>query len=149
MGMRASQKQWLGKFLTGTSALSMMGMAQVAVAQDAPADSEVNGDEIIVTGIRASLAASADIKREAQGVVDAISAEDIGKFPDTNLAESLQRITGVSIDRSRGEGSLVTVRGFGPEFNLVTVHGRQMRSEERRVGKECVRTLRSRWAPYN
>src|SRR3546814_9304168 len=78
MGMRASQKQWLGKFLAGTSALSMMGMAQVAVAQDAPADSEVNGDEIIVTGIRASLAASADIKREAQGVVDAISAEDIG-----------------------------------------------------------------------
>ncbi|MFC3785166.1 TonB-dependent receptor [Sphingopyxis italica] len=124
--MRASQKQWLGKFLAGTSALSMMGMAQVAFAQDAPAGSEVNGDEIIVTGIRASLAASADIKREAQGVVDAISAEDIGKFPDTNLAESLQRITGVSIDRSRGEGSLVTVRGFGPEFNLVTVNGRQM-----------------------
>src|SRR3546814_2364930 len=99
MGMRASQKQWLGKFLTGTSALSMMGMAQVAVAQDAPADSEVNGDEIIVTGIRASLAASADIKREAQGVVDAISAEDIGKFPDTRSEEhtselqSLMRIS--------------------------------------------------------
>ena len=124
--MRASQKQWLAKFLAGTSALSMMGVAQVAVAQEAPADSEVNGDEIIVTGIRASLAASADIKREAQGVVDAISAEDIGKFPDTNLAESLQRITGVSIDRSNGEGSLVTVRGFGPEFNLVTLNGRQM-----------------------
>ncbi|WP_447953343.1 TonB-dependent receptor [Sphingopyxis chilensis] len=124
--MRASQKQWLAKFLAGTSALSMMGMAQVAVAQEAPADSEVGGDEIIVTGIRASLAASADIKREAQGVVDAISAEDIGKFPDTNLAESLQRITGVSIDRSNGEGSLVTVRGFGPEFNLVTLNGRQM-----------------------
>ncbi|MBJ7499295.1 MAG: TonB-dependent receptor [Sphingopyxis sp.] len=124
--MRASQKQWLAKFLAGTSALSMMGMAQVAMAQEAPADSEVGGDEIVVTGIRASLAASADIKREAQGVVDAISAEDIGKFPDTNLAESLQRITGVSIDRSNGEGSLVTVRGFGPEFNLVTVNGRQM-----------------------
>src|SRR3546814_14442485 len=62
----------------------------------------------------------------AQGVVDAISAEDIGKFPDTNLAESLQRITGVSIDRQNGEGSLVTVRGFGPEFNLVTLNGRQM-----------------------
>jgi TonB-dependent receptor len=123
--MRASQKQWLAKFLAGTSALSLMGMAQTAVAQDAPAD-EVNGDEIVVTGIRASLAASADIKREAQGVVDAISAEDIGKFPDTNLAESLQRITGVSIDRSNGEGSLVTVRGFGPEFNLVTLNGRQM-----------------------
>jgi TonB-dependent receptor len=67
-----------------------------------------------------------DIKRDAMGVVDAISAEDIGKFPDANLAESLQRITGVSIDRQRGEGSQVTVRGFGPEFNLVTINGRQM-----------------------
>ena len=124
--MRASQKRWLGKFLVGTSALSLMGAAQAAMAQDAPADGIANGDEIVVTGIRASLAASADIKREAQGVVDAISAEDIGKFPDTNLAESLQRITGVSIDRSNGEGSFVTVRGFGPEFNLVTLNGRQM-----------------------
>lgn len=124
--MRASQKQWFAKFLAGTSALSMMGVAQVAVAQEAPAGSEVSGDEIVVTGIRASLAASADIKREAQGVVDAISAEDIGKFPDTNLAESLQRITGVSIDRQNGEGSTVTVRGFGPDFNLVTVNGRQI-----------------------
>ncbi|KTE05360.1 TonB-dependent receptor [Sphingopyxis sp. H115] len=124
--MRASQKHWLAKFLVGTSALSLMGVAQAAHAQEAPVDSDVSGDEIVVTGIRASLAASADIKREAQGVVDAISAEDIGKFPDTNLAESLQRITGVSIDRSNGEGSLVTVRGFGPEFNLVTLNGRQM-----------------------
>ena len=83
-------------------------------------------EEIVVTGIRGSLAASADIKRNASGVVDAISAEDIGKFPDTNLAESLQRITGVSIDRARGEGQKVTVRGFGPQFNLVTLNGRQM-----------------------
>ncbi|WP_447762953.1 TonB-dependent receptor [Sphingopyxis panaciterrae] len=125
--MRASQKQWLAKFLVGTSALSLMGMAQAAVAQEAPAEGDATGgDDIVVTGIRASLAASADIKRDAQGVVDAISAEDIGKFPDTNLAESLQRITGVSIDRNNGEGSLVTVRGFGPEFNLVTVNGRQV-----------------------
>lgn len=125
--MQASHKHWLAKFLVGTSALSLMGAAQAAMAQEAPADSSDSvGDEIVVTGIRASLEASADIKRNAQGVVDAISAEDIGKFPDTNLAESLQRITGVSIERSNGEGSLVTVRGFGPEFNLVTLNGRQM-----------------------
>src|SRR5687767_6611725 len=83
-------------------------------------------EEIVVTGLRGSLQQSMEIKRDAHGVVDAISAEDIGKFPDTNLAESLQRITGVSIDRSNGEGSFVTVRGFGPEFNLVTLNGRQM-----------------------
>jgi len=81
---------------------------------------------IQVSGIRGSLVKSMDIKRQSAGVVDAITSEDIGKFPDTNLAESLQRITGVSIDRSNGEGSKITVRGFGPEFNLVTLNNRQM-----------------------
>jgi TonB-dependent receptor len=92
-------------------------------AQDQAADEL---EEVVVTGIRGSLKQSMDIKRNATGVVDAISAEDIGKFPDTNLAESLQRITGVSIDRVNGEGSNVTVRGFGPNFNLVTLNGRQL-----------------------
>lgn len=81
---------------------------------------------IQVTGIRGSLVKARDIKREANGVVDAITAEDIGKFPDANLAESLQRITGVSIDRSNGEGAKITVRGMGPNFNMVTLNGRQM-----------------------
>ena len=121
--MQASHRHWLARLLVGTSALSLMGAAQTAMAQEAPADTG-GGDEIVVTGIRASLESATAIKRDAQGVVDAISSEDIGKFPDTNLAESLQRITGVSIDRSNGEGSTVTVRGFGPEFNLVTLNGR-------------------------
>ena len=83
-------------------------------------------EEVVVVGIRQSLKRSMDIKRSRDGVVDAISAEDIGDFPDSNLAESLQRITGVSIDRERGEGARVTVRGFGPDFNLVLLNGRQM-----------------------
>jgi TonB-dependent receptor len=88
-------------------------------------------EEIVTVGVRASLASSANMKRSAQGVSDGIVAEDIGKFPDTNLAESLQRITGVSIDRTPeagvpGEGSRVTVRGIGADFNLVTLNGRQM-----------------------
>jgi TonB-dependent receptor len=100
--------------------------ATAVSAQDAAATAEEADNEIVVTGIRASLESAMDIKRDASGVVDAISAEDIGKFPDTNLAESLQRIPGVSINRVNGEGSQVTVRGFGPQFNLVTVNGRQM-----------------------
>ena len=107
-----------------------VALAQVepaAVPQDDPA-SEQQGEDIIVTGVRASLEAAMDIKREASGVVDAISAEDIGKFPDTNLAESLQRITGVSITRANGEGSQVAVRGFSGGFNLVTLNGRQLPS---------------------
>ena len=103
---------------TGTA----FGTPAVAVAQDG----EPVIEEIVTIGIRGSLTRSMDVKRSSTGVVDAISAEDIGKFPDPNLAESLQRITGVSIDRQRGEGSQVTVRGFGPEFNLVTINGRQM-----------------------
>jgi iron complex outermembrane receptor protein len=101
------------------------GIAPLSFAQEAePASDDV---EIIqVKGIRGSLARSMDIKREGNGVVDAISAEEMGKFPDTNLAESLQRITGVTVSRSNGEGSQITVRGFGPDFNLMTLNGRQM-----------------------
>ncbi|TWH99980.1 TonB-dependent receptor [Luteimonas cucumeris] len=83
-------------------------------------------DTVVVTGIRGSLTSSMNLKRDSQGVVDGIVAEDIGKFPDTNLAEALQRISGVSIDRSNGEGSRVTVRGVGPDFNLVLLNSRQM-----------------------
>jgi TonB-dependent receptor len=96
--------------------------AQENVATDPPRVLE----EVVVTGIRSSLQRSMDVKRDSQGVVDAISAEDIGKMPDTNLAESLQRVTGVSIDRVNGEGSRITVRGFGPDYNVVTLNGRQM-----------------------
>ena len=110
------------RLLSSSVALALIGTTVPAFAQD-----EGVIEEIIVTGgIRGSLKASMDIKRDSMGVVDAISAEDIGKFPDANLAESLQRITGVSISRNRGEGSQVTVRGFGPEYNLVTLNGRQM-----------------------
>lgn len=100
-------------------------------AQSAEAEAEVDSalEEIVITGIRKSLRDSADVKSRSLGVVDAISAEEMGKFPDTNLAESLQRISGVSIDRSGGEGQLITVRGFGPQFNTVLFNGRQIASE--------------------
>lgn len=83
-------------------------------------------DTVIVTGIRKSLESSVSLKRSASGLVDGIVAEDIGKFPDTNLAESLSRISGVSIERNNGEGTRITVRGMGPDFNLVLLNGRQM-----------------------
>ncbi|WP_409035561.1 TonB-dependent receptor [Novosphingobium sp.] len=123
--MKAFRNPMIGRFLLGTSIVALGTAAQPAMAQSAEAEADLP-DAIVVTGIRASLAKSLEIKRDGQGVVDAISAEDIGKFPDTNLAESLQRITGVSIDRNSGEGSTVTVRGFGPDFNLVLLNGRQM-----------------------
>ncbi|WP_448566521.1 TonB-dependent receptor [Thalassotalea ganghwensis] len=95
-------------------------------ANEQSTDKEKEIEVIEVRGIRGSLIRSMDIKRNKSGVVDVISAEDMGKFPDTNLAESLQRITGVAVSRSNGEGSQITVRGFGPDFNLITLNGRQM-----------------------
>ena len=104
----------------------LLSPLNVAYAQDTSAAEQNDVEVISVKGIRGSLTRSSDFKRDSSGVVDAISAEEMGKFPDTNLAESLQRITGVSVSRVNGEGSQITVRGFGPEFNLITLNGRQM-----------------------
>jgi TonB-dependent receptor len=97
-----------------------------AYAQDAAKADGAETAQVVVTGIRASLQSTLNMKRNSDGIMDGIVADDIGKFPDTNLAESLQRISGVSIDRSNGEGQKVTVRGLGPDFNLVLLNGRQM-----------------------
>ena len=72
-------------------------------------------EEVVVTGIRGSLRESLETKREAVGVVDAITAEDVGKFPDKNLAEALQRVPGIVINREFGEGERVNLRGTGPD----------------------------------
>ncbi|MDN3640725.1 TonB-dependent receptor [Simiduia curdlanivorans] len=112
------------------AAIAAMAAPSLVSAQSADgAESAAAIEEVVVQGIRGSWQRAMDIKRDSAGVVDAISNEDIGKFPDQNLAESLQRITGVSIDRSGGEGQLITVRGFGPQFNTVLVNGRQLASE--------------------
>ncbi len=101
-------------------------------AEPAPAgparasDPEPDTQPMVVVGLRSSLDNARNIKRASSGIVDAISTKDIGKLPDANLAESLQRVTGVSIDRSGGEGAFITVRGFGPEFNTVLINGRQI-----------------------
>jgi iron complex outermembrane receptor protein len=96
--------------------------AQPEAAQDqsAPAAGE---EDIVVTGFRASLRSSIREKREATVQIDAITAEDIADFPDTNLAESLQRLPGVSIDRDNGEGRSITVRGLGGDFNRTRLNG--------------------------
>ncbi|WP_372763328.1 TonB-dependent receptor, partial [Pseudoalteromonas sp.] len=110
--------------------LSMLVMVNLGLSTAANAAETNNTNKeievIAVTGIHASMVKSMDIKKSSSGVVDAIIAEDIGKFPDQNVAESLQRISGVAIDRDGGEGQLVSVRGLGPEFNAVLVNGRTM-----------------------
>ncbi|NMP30185.1 TonB-dependent receptor [Thalassotalea sp. M1531] len=106
------------------------GYSQAAFAAEEAADKKSDDTEyILVRGLRNSLKAAMFDKKEGVGVYDGIAADDLGKFPDQNVAESLQRITGVSIDRSGGEGQFVTVRGFGPQFNTVLVNGRQIATE--------------------
>ena len=85
-------------------------------------------EEIVVTGLIGSLQRNLDMKRAASGVVDVITAEDIGKFPDSNVAASLQRVPGVSIQRDgpRGEPTGITVRGFGGDFNETLYDGRRI-----------------------
>lgn len=90
------------------------------------AGSQVDGEsqpDIIVRGFRSSLGRALNEKRQANGVVDIIKAEDIADFPDNNLAESIQRVPGVSIARDAGEGRQITVRGLGPQFTRVRVNG--------------------------
>ena len=106
-----------------TASVTTSTMAEEAVLSESKEDKV---EVIEVRGIKGSLTRAMNLKRDMSGVVDAISSEEMGKFPDSNLAESLQRITGVAVSRSNGEGSQITVRGFGPEFNLVTLNGRQM-----------------------
>lgn len=97
-------------------------------AQESTSDNN-NVEVIEVRGIVSSLKRAMSDKKESIAVSDGIAAEDLGKFPDLNVAESLQRITGVSIDRSGGEGQQVTVRGLGPQFNSVLVNGRQIAND--------------------
>lgn len=94
--------------------------APAAVSQQ-PATDEV--DAIVVTGFRRSLDAALSAKRDSVSSVDVIVAEDIAKFPDQNLAESLQRVPGISIVRDGGEGRAITVRGLGSRFTRVRVNG--------------------------
>jgi len=115
--------------------LSVFSAMNAAAAEQLTGTQTEKDMEVIeVRGLISSLKRSFSDKKEALIVSDGIAAEDLGKFPDQNVAESLQRITGVSIDRSGGEGQLISVRGFGPQFNLVTVDGRQLASE--RAGRE-------------
>ncbi|RHW19104.1 TonB-dependent receptor [Sphingomonas gilva] len=96
--------------LLASACTAMPAVAQESPAQDASSQPEQG--EIIVTGIRGSLERAAEVKREAPQVMDVITAEDVGKLPDANVAEALQRVTGVQITRVFGEGQAVSVRGL-------------------------------------
>src|SRR5687767_2641866 len=118
---------------------SMGALAQQASSEapaSAPAESQNTAgsagalEEVVVTSFRESLAAGIELKREAVGVRDSIVAEDIGKFPEQNVAESLQRIPGVFLSRdgASNEGQRISIRGLGSEYSVTTINGAPVRT---------------------
>ena len=83
-------------------------------------------DEVLLTGIRASQQRAVAIKRSSIGFVDAITSESAGKLPDANIAEALQRVPGIAIQRTRGQGDFISIRGLGPEFARGSLNGRSL-----------------------
>jgi len=131
----AKNKKSGRRLIAGTSvAVMSLAMADSAYAQETLAPptpdcgdkgcAKTDGiEEIVITGFRESLNKALETKREATGVVDSIVAEDIGKFPDNNLAEAMQRVPGVTIARDRGEGKQISVRGLSADFTRVRING--------------------------
>ncbi|MCR6686090.1 TonB-dependent receptor [Pseudoxanthomonas sp.] len=105
------------------TAIAVVLSAPVAAQESQASQNATELDAVVVTGYRQSLQKSLDEKRYSTEQVDAIFAEDIGKFPDQNLAESMQRIAGVSIDREGGEGQRISIRGLGSDFTRVRLNG--------------------------
>lgn len=97
--------------------------ATVGQAREAEGTQPSDPGAIVVTGFRASLARAVNLKRRSNQIIDAITAEDMAKFPDANLAESIQRLPGVTIDRENGEGRTVTIRGLSGDFQITRLNG--------------------------
>ncbi|MGZ9114469.1 MAG: TonB-dependent receptor plug domain-containing protein, partial [Brevundimonas sp.] len=108
------------------SAIGLMTFVGAAAAQDAPQDpAATEVDEVIVTGIRASIQNSIAAKRNETSIVEVVTAEDIGKLPDVSIAESLGRLPGLSLQRLDGRGQNISVRGLGPDFTTALLNGRE------------------------
>ncbi len=110
---------------SGRAALLLAGVCLVAALPVQLRAAEEPLEEVTVTGIRASIQSAIEVKRESGDIVEAISAEDIGKLPDPSIAESLTRLPGVTAQRSDGRTSDISIRGFGPDFNGTLMNGRE------------------------
>jgi iron complex outermembrane recepter protein len=110
--------------LGSVAAVAMMGFVGAAQAQESATEME----EVLVTGIRGALKNAVDIKRNSTAVVDAVSAEDVGKFPDSDVGESLGRVPGVTVGRAFGQGASVSIRGSAPQMTLTQLNGQNVAS---------------------
>lgn len=114
--------------LATAAALPGIALAQQATTQEAPAATDL--DQVSVTGYRYSIEKSLDQKRNANAIVEVVTAEDVGKFPDKNVADALQRVPGVIVTRDGGEGKNVSVRGLSSELTLTQLNGNYIATAE-------------------
>ncbi|MFC4347132.1 TonB-dependent receptor [Kordiimonas lipolytica] len=114
--------------LSFASASAIAFAASPALAQDADSDEQGEGvelEEIVVTGLRASIMSSVARKRESSSIVETISAEDLGKLPDASIAESIARLPGLAAQRLDGRANVISIRGLAPDFTTTTLNGRE------------------------
>ncbi|MEJ0088078.1 MAG: TonB-dependent receptor [Pseudomonadota bacterium] len=105
-------------------AIFLVGGAGTALAQQQVADSEEIG-EVVVTGLRKSIQDAISVKKSSSSIVESISAEDIGKLPDSSIAESIARLPGIAAQRTNGRAQTLSIRGLGPDFTVTTFNGRE------------------------
>jgi iron complex outermembrane receptor protein len=116
------------KFYLTASAVALAAVLPTfSLAQDADEEESVR-DEIVVTGIRAGLGRSLDMKKNERSIVEAISAEEIGKLPDVSIAESIARLPGLAAQRVNGRAQVISIRGLAPDFTTTLLNGRQQAS---------------------
>lgn len=110
-------------------AVAIFAMPSIGYAQAAaPAADDAPGDEIVVTGFRASLENAVNKKKSSDQIVESVSAEDIGKLPDASIAESIARLPGLTSQRLSGRSNAITIRGFAPDFSTTLLNGREQTS---------------------
>lgn len=125
--------------LMGVASFALLMSAVPAYAQD-QADAEIveveEEDVVVTTGIRRSIQDSLELKRDNGSIIEAITAEDIGKLPDVSIADSLARLPGVTAQRVRGRAQSISIRGLGPQFSLALLNGREVVSTSGNRGVE-------------
>ena len=136
--MKSSRITFQSRLLSGAATgLAMLALAAPAMAQDADATEPTDEEgEIVVSGIRAAIENSLATKRDSAGIIEVISAEDIGKLPDLSIADSLARLPGVTAQRVRGRSQQISIRGLGPDFSLALLNGREVVSSGNNRGIE-------------
>ncbi len=128
--MKKGKSGAYASWMLSTTTLSVLALAAAQVNAQNVAPPAPDSTVVVVTGIRGAIVQGLEAKRKSDVIVETVKAEDIGKMPDANLAEALQRVPGIAIDRDGGEGRYVTIRGFGPSFNTVLVNGRRIATSE-------------------